>query len=81
MRMCHYGNDPLGVKRWRGRFSSSQDKFLEQLCKRPVILAALDSVLHIQGLWREFYIGSLDVILFPKCDEVSILVLQMFSLI
>ena len=73
MRMCHYDNDPIGAQRWRGRFSSSQDKFLVQLFKRPILLAALDSILHIQGVWREFYVGSLDVILFPKCDEVSFL--------
>jgi len=71
MRMCHYDKDDSGVQRWRGRFSPSQDRFLEQLFKRPIILAALDSVLNIQGIWREFYVGSLDVILFPKCDEVS----------
>ena len=71
MRLCHYDNDPLGVQRWRGRFSSSQDTFLEQLFKRPILVEALDSILHIQGVWRDFYIGSLDVILFPKCDEVS----------
>ncbi|KAH6701351.1 hypothetical protein BKA61DRAFT_582431 [Leptodontidium sp. MPI-SDFR-AT-0119] len=28
-----------------------------------------DSVLHIQGIWREFYIRSLNVFLFLKCDE------------
>ncbi|CZT53525.1 uncharacterized protein RSE6_15146 [Rhynchosporium secalis] len=72
MRLCHYDNDPLGVQRWRGRFSHSQDKFLEQLLKRPILVTALDSILHIQGIWREFYIGSLDVILFPKCDEVRL---------
>lgn len=71
MRLCHYNNDPLGAERWRGRFSPSQDKFLNQLLKRPILLDALDSILHIQGVWREFYIGSLDVFLFPKCDEVS----------
>jgi hypothetical protein len=73
MRLCHYDNDSLGAQRWRGRFSPSQDKFLEQLLKRPILVAALDSILHIQGVWREFYIGSLDVILFPKCDEVNFL--------
>lgn len=71
MRLCHYDNDPLGAQRWRGRFSPSQDDFLEQLFKRTILVTALDSILHIQGLWREFYIGSLDVFLFPKCDEVS----------
>jgi hypothetical protein len=73
MRLCHYDNDPVGVQRWRGRFSPSQDKFLTQLLKRPILVADLDSVLHIQGIWREFYIGSLDVFLFPKCNEVSFL--------
>ncbi len=58
MRLCHYDNDPSGAQRWRGRFSPSQDKLLKQLLERPILLAALDSILHIQGVWREFNGGG-----------------------
>jgi hypothetical protein len=72
MRLCYYDNDPFGVQRWRGRFTDSQAYFLEHLLsKRPILIAALDSILHIQGVWREFYIGSLNAFLFPRIDEVS----------
>ena len=74
MRLCHYENDALGVQRWRGRLSNSQDQFLSQLFKRGMLISALDSVLHIQGLWRTFYVGSLDVFLNLKCDEVSVVI-------
>ena len=70
MRLYYYDNDALGVQRWRGRFTPSQDQFPKQLFKRSTLVTALDSILHIQGTWRQFYIGSLDAFLFPKCDEV-----------
>jgi hypothetical protein len=71
VRLCHYDNDALGVQRWRGRLTLSQDNLLMKLLKRDMLVEALDSVLHVQGFWREFYLGSLDVFLFLKCDEVN----------
>ena len=66
MRLCHYDNDPLGVQRWRGRFSSSQDTFLEQLFKRPILVEALDSILHIQAdfFGLRLYVLRIIIILF-----------------
>ncbi|KAG0645121.1 hypothetical protein D0Z07_9209 [Hyphodiscus hymeniophilus] len=69
IRLCHYDNDSLGVQRWRGRLSDSQNQSLSQLLKREKLMKALDSVLHIQGLWRTFYVGSMDVFLNLKCDD------------
>ncbi|KAH6675994.1 hypothetical protein B0J14DRAFT_509686 [Halenospora varia] len=69
IRLCNYDNDTLGVQRWRGRLSDSQNQFLTRLLKRGMLVSALDSVLHIQGLWRTFYLGSLDVFLNLKCDD------------
>jgi hypothetical protein len=71
MRLCQYDHDTPGVQRWRGRLTPTQDSLLAKLLKRHMLVEALDSVLHVQGFWRGFYIGSLDAILFLKCDEVN----------
>jgi hypothetical protein len=36
-----------------------------------MLIEALDSVLHIQGLWRTFYVGSLNDFISLGFDEVS----------
>jgi hypothetical protein len=38
---------------------------------RKILISALDSVLHIRGLWRTFYVGSLNEFMALGCDEVS----------
>jgi Protein of unknown function (DUF3723) len=72
IRLCHFDNDELGVQRWRSRLSCHNDKYVELLLKRGILIKALDSVLHIQGLWRTFYVGSLDIFFTLRCDEVSV---------
>lgn len=72
MRLCQHSHDTTGVQRWRGRLTPTQDTLLAKLLKRDMLVEALDSVLHVQGFWRGFYLGSLDVLLFLKCDEVNL---------
>ncbi|RDL36259.1 uncharacterized protein BP5553_06871 [Venustampulla echinocandica] len=69
MRLCYYDQDTDGVERWRGKLTDPQRESLALLLERGLLIKALDSVLHIQGVWRTFYLGSLDVFLNLKCDE------------
>ena len=41
------------------------------ITERGILISALDSVLHIKGLWRTFYVGSLNQLVTLGCDEVS----------
>lgn len=72
IRLCHYSKDVLGESRWRARLSDYQDNYYIMLLRRSMLLSALDSVLEIQGLWRTFYIGSLNEFLALGCNEVSV---------
>ena len=71
IRLCHYDNDTLGEKRWRGKLSLYQEKYFKIILDRKLLIEALDSVLHIQGVWRTFYVGSLNHFISLGCDEVS----------
>ncbi|KAH8674430.1 hypothetical protein BGZ60DRAFT_403952 [Tricladium varicosporioides] len=69
IRLCHYNKDDLGEQQWRAKLSLYQEKYLNIILKRKILLSALDSVLHIRGLWRTFYIGSLNEFITIGCDE------------
>lgn len=69
IRISHYNHDSLGEERWRARLSPHQEPYYSRLLERGKLLGALDSVLHIQGLWRTFYVGSLNEILTLGLDE------------
>jgi hypothetical protein len=72
MRICHRKGDDIGERRWRAWFSVYQAKYYDTLLKRTKIINALDSVLPIQGLWRGFYVGSLNRVITFGADDVSI---------
>jgi len=72
IRLCHYNHDALGEQRWRTRLSLYQEKYLDIILQRRMLIGALDSVLHITGLWRTFYVGSLNDCISLGCDEVGI---------
>ena len=49
IRLCHYNNDATGEKRWRARFSVYQEKYLNIILNRKVLIEALDSVPKVYG--------------------------------
>ena len=73
LRRCQVAADRLGEGRWRARYSPTKDRDLKQLLKRQTLLDALDSILPVKGLWKAFYLGSLDIFLALRCDEVRLL--------
>lgn len=54
----------------RARLSDTMERDLKQLLNRELILNALDSLLPIKGLWKDFNLGSLDIVLHMRIDEV-----------
>jgi hypothetical protein len=71
MRRCHLRGDDIGEQRWRARLSDGQAKYYDILLKRTKIINALDSMLPIQGVWRGFYVGSLNHMIAFGADEVG----------
>ncbi len=51
------------------RFS---EKYLNQLLKRSLLVAALDAILPCKGLLKHVQLGSLDISLSNKCEEVTL---------
>jgi len=72
IRLCHFDKDEVGEQHWRGRLKPYQQKYLDIILKRKLLINALDSVLHIRGLWRTFYTGSLNEFIALGFDEVGV---------
>ena len=70
-RLCQFNRDKIGEDRWRACLTKNQDRELDRLLERPFLLEALDSLLPYRGLWGAFYLGSMDMFLSLRCDEVS----------
>jgi hypothetical protein len=70
IRRCQLDGDSLGEDRWRARYSPTKERDLKQLLERKILLTALDSILPIRGLWKAFHVGSLDIFLTLRFDEV-----------
>ncbi|KAH8799385.1 hypothetical protein F5884DRAFT_869304 [Xylogone sp. PMI_703] len=68
-RRCKLAGDENGEQHWRARYSQAKDRKLKQVLKRKDLLAALDSLLPVRGLWKAFHAGSVDILIIPKCDE------------
>ncbi|KFY28058.1 hypothetical protein V491_00664 [Pseudogymnoascus sp. VKM F-3775] len=69
LRRCQVAGDKLGEEQLRARLSNTMKRDLKQLLKRDIILNALDTLLPIRGLWKEFHLGSLHVLLHMRIDE------------
>lgn len=61
----------MAEDRWRARLGENKEIDLNKLLKRGLLINALDSVLPIPGLWDDFHLGSMDIFLSIRCDEVS----------
>ena len=70
MRRCQVSGDKRGELQLRARLSDTMERDLKQLLNRELILNALDSLLPIKGLWKDFKLGSLDIVLHMRIDEV-----------
>lgn len=70
VRRCQVSADESGERKWRAMYSPTKERDLTQLLKRGIILNALDSLLLIKALWKDFHLGSLDIILHMRIDEV-----------
>lgn len=70
MRRCQVSGDELGERRWRAMYSETKERDVTQLLKRGILLNTLDSLLLIKALWKDFRLGSLDIILHMRIDEV-----------
>ncbi|KFY03482.1 hypothetical protein V490_00177 [Pseudogymnoascus sp. VKM F-3557] len=66
---CQASADKLGEIQWRARLTKTKNRDLDQLLRQEIILNALDSLLPIQGLWKEFNLGSLHLLLNMRIDE------------
>ena len=71
IRRCQFNRDKIGEDRWRACLTENQESELDRLLERPLLLEALDSLLPYRGLWGAFYLGSMDMFLSLRCDEVS----------
>ncbi|KAM3074504.1 hypothetical protein ACMFMF_006511 [Clarireedia jacksonii] len=69
IRLCQFNGDKIGEDRWRARLSPNQDRDLNKLLKRRLLIQALDSILPFRGLWSAFHLGSMDIFLSIRCDE------------
>ncbi|OBT59293.1 hypothetical protein VE04_00377 [Pseudogymnoascus sp. 24MN13] len=69
VRRCQVSADTLGEIQWRARLTATKNRDIDQLLKREIILNALDSLLPIKGLWKEFKLGSLHLLLNMRIDE------------
>ncbi|KFY96898.1 hypothetical protein V498_02409 [Pseudogymnoascus sp. VKM F-4517 (FW-2822)] len=69
MRRCQVSGDELGERRWRAMYSETKERDVAQLLRRGILLNAFDSLLPIKALWKDFRLGSLDIILHMRIDE------------
>lgn len=51
-------------------YSETKERDVAQLLRRGILLNAFDSLLPIKALWEDFRLGSLDIILHMRIDEV-----------
>jgi hypothetical protein len=72
IRRCQSEKDKVTEDRWRGRLSALTEKYLKKLLKRNLLVTALDSILLFRGLWKHFQLGSMDIFLSIRCDEVCL---------
>lgn len=72
IRRCQSENDKVTEDRWRGRLSALTEKYLKKLLKRDLLVKALDWILPFRGLWKHFQLGSMDIFLSIRCDEVCL---------
>ncbi|KIM93529.1 hypothetical protein OIDMADRAFT_35637 [Oidiodendron maius Zn] len=70
LRVCQFNGDRAGEDRCRARITANKERDLNKLLKRGLLVNALDSLLPMKGHWPPFYLGSMDVFLSMRCDEV-----------
>ena len=70
IRLSQLQNDRLKEDRWTGQLSNPKERDLRVLLKRTLLTKALDSMLPLRGVWEAFKLGSMDVFLPLRCDEV-----------
>ncbi|EKG13853.1 hypothetical protein MPH_08985 [Macrophomina phaseolina MS6] len=64
------GNEALENK-WWARLSTTKQKDLKQLLKKPLFMNALNELLDMPGLWYPIKLGTLHRLLTLRCDEVG----------
>jgi hypothetical protein len=74
IRRCQSEKSKVTEERWRGRLSALTEGYLKKLLKRDRLVTALDKILPFRGLWKHFQLGSMDIFLSIRCDEVCLLV-------
>jgi hypothetical protein len=55
---------------WRARLTGPKSRDIDQLLRQEIILNALDSLLLIKGLWKEFKLGLLHLLLNMRINKV-----------
>ena len=56
--------------RWLSRFLTTGQRNYKQLLKHDQLLAALDKLMDIKGLWLDFKITTMHTIVAMKCEKV-----------
>ncbi|KAH7065100.1 hypothetical protein B0J12DRAFT_561719 [Macrophomina phaseolina] len=69
------GNEALENK-WWARLSTTKQKDLKQLLKKPLFMNALNELLDMPGLWYPIKLGTLHRLLTLRCDEELLRYLQ-----
>lgn len=72
LRVSQFNGNRAGEDRCRARITANKERDLNKLLKRALLVNALDSILPMKGHWPHFHLGSMDIFLSIKCDEVRL---------